>query len=349
MGRISFVSMHARVSCSRKATGRAVRRALLTLIVAASATPGIAHAQSPACRCTVFALGEAPADANAVADSPVEVGMKFRSGEDGYITGLRFYKQANNTGTHVGHLWSTTGQQLAEATFTNETASGWQEVALGMPVGIDANTTYITSLFAAAGRFAFDPGSFSSTVSRPPLTGLADGVDGGNGVYKYGTSSSFPDQTYNATNYWVDATFERTAPADTRPPLISAVTPADGDTDVTTSTKPMTTFDEAIDASTVTTSTFTLSDGTGSVPATVAYDSATRTASLTPSAPLANDTTYSATVKGGPSGVEDAAGNALAADRTWSFSTAAACPCTLFSATAGPPVTRNPTHRSRSA
>ena len=32
--------------------------------------------------------------------------MKFRSDEDGYITALRFYKQANNTGTHVGHLWS---------------------------------------------------------------------------------------------------------------------------------------------------------------------------------------------------------------------------------------------------
>ena len=60
--------------------------------------------------------------------------MKFRSDEDGFITALRFYKQPNNTGTHVGHLWSGTGQLLAAATFTGETASGWQQVELPNPV-----------------------------------------------------------------------------------------------------------------------------------------------------------------------------------------------------------------------
>ncbi len=35
--------------------------------------------------------------------------MKFRSDEDGYITALRFYKQPNNTGQHVGHLWTRVG------------------------------------------------------------------------------------------------------------------------------------------------------------------------------------------------------------------------------------------------
>ena len=32
--------------------------------------------------------------------------MKFRSSTNGFITGLRFYKGAQNTGTHIGHLWS---------------------------------------------------------------------------------------------------------------------------------------------------------------------------------------------------------------------------------------------------
>ena len=84
-------------------------------------------ARPPQCPCTVFGAGDAPTG-DAVSDQPVEVGMKFRSDEDGYITALRFYKQANNTGTHVGHLWSGTGQLLAAATFTGETASGWQQV-----------------------------------------------------------------------------------------------------------------------------------------------------------------------------------------------------------------------------
>ena len=52
------------------------------------------------------------------------------------------------------------------------------------------------------------------------------------------------------------------------------------------------------------------------------YDAATRTATLDPTAALAEATTYTATVKGGASGVKDSAGNALATDDNWSFSTA---------------------------
>lgn len=324
-------------SSTRKKPSRAARQALLALIVAAcTATPGVAQAQALACPCTVFAPDAAPANVDALVDSPVEVGMKFRASENGYVTGLRFYKQANNTGAHTGNLWSATGQRLATAAYTNETASGWQEVALASPVAVTANTTYVTSYYAAGGRFAFSPGYFSTAASRPPLTGLASGVDGGNGVYKYGASSAFPNETYNSTNYWVDVKFERSLPADTRPPTVSAVTPAGGATDVATTTKPTATFDEPIDASTVTASTFTLSDGTSAVPATVAYDGASLKATLTPSASLALGKTFTATVKGGASGVKDLAGNPLAADRTWTFSTGAACPCTLFSPTAGP-------------
>src|SRR4051812_14469946 len=78
---------------------------------------------------TVFAPTDAPGG-DAMADAPVEVGMKIRPTQDGYISALRFYKQPNNTGTHIGHLWSSTGQQLAEVTFDSETASGWQEQPL---------------------------------------------------------------------------------------------------------------------------------------------------------------------------------------------------------------------------
>src|SRR5438046_6762718 len=69
-----------------------------------------------------------PATLDVGADSPVELGVSIKSDVNGYITGIRFYKSANNTGTHVGNLWSGTGTQLASATFTNETASGWQQV-----------------------------------------------------------------------------------------------------------------------------------------------------------------------------------------------------------------------------
>jgi hypothetical protein len=71
----------------------------------------------------------AAADANAV-----ELGVRFQSDVAGVISGIRFYKGSTNTGTHTGTLWSNTGTKLATATFTNETASGWQEVSFATPV-----------------------------------------------------------------------------------------------------------------------------------------------------------------------------------------------------------------------
>jgi Domain of unknown function (DUF4082) len=64
-----------------------------------------------------------------------------------------------NTGTHLAHLWSPAGALLAEAAFVNETASGWQEVALPTPVQIAANTIYVASYHADSGYFAFDQDS----------------------------------------------------------------------------------------------------------------------------------------------------------------------------------------------
>ena len=69
--------------------------------------------------------------------SAVEVGVKFRPLTDGFITGLRFYKGQGNGGVHVGNLWTSSGTRLAQATFANETGSGWQTVSFP-PVAVSA-------------------------------------------------------------------------------------------------------------------------------------------------------------------------------------------------------------------
>ena len=48
--------------------------------------------------------------------------MKFQASSSGYITGVRFYKEADDTGAHIGSLWSSTGTLLASGTFSGETA-----------------------------------------------------------------------------------------------------------------------------------------------------------------------------------------------------------------------------------
>jgi hypothetical protein len=83
------------------------------------------------------------------------------------------------------------------------------------------------------------------------------------------------------------------------------------------------TFSEAMSAATVTTATVTLVPKGSSTPvaATVTYTAATNTVTLNPAAGLGLLTQYTATIKGGAAGVKDLAGNPLAADKVWTFTT----------------------------
>jgi hypothetical protein len=139
----------------------------------------------------------------------VELGVKFTSDVAGYITGIRFYKGSANIGTHVGNLWTSTGVQLAGVTFTNETASGWQQVNFATPVAIAANTTYVVSYHTNVGGFSYTLNYFGSGFDNAPLHAPSSGSSGGDGVYLYGSGSAFPTQTYNSANYWVDVVFTR--------------------------------------------------------------------------------------------------------------------------------------------
>ena len=162
----------------------------------------------------------APIVADAGPDSAVELGVKFKSDVAGIITGIRFYKAAANTGVHIGNLWSSTGTRLATATFANETTSGWQQVLFATPVAIASSTVYVASYHADNGHYSVNFNYFSEKgMDNPPLHMLADGVSGGNGVYAYGLNRAFPNQTYNAANYWVDVIFQ----AETEPTLTSIV------------------------------------------------------------------------------------------------------------------------------
>ncbi len=158
---------------------------------------------------TLWSSTTVPGVVSAGDSNAVELGVKFRSTVSGTITGIRFYKGSTNTGTHVANLWSSTGTLLATATFTGETASGWQQVLFSSPVPITANTVYVASYHAPNGRYSISSNYFTTTgVDSPPLQALANGVSGGNGVYAYGATSAFPSQTWNASNYWVDVLFQ---------------------------------------------------------------------------------------------------------------------------------------------
>jgi hypothetical protein len=172
---------------------------------------------------TIFSASSVPAVPAATDGTAIETGVKFRVTQAGFITGIRFYKGTTNTGTHIGHLWSGTGTQLAEVTFTGESASGWQQMLFPTPVAVAVNTTYVASYFSSLGFYAYTNPFFTTATTNGPLTALANGTDGGNGVYIYSATSAFPINNYQTTNYWVDVVYATSVAPDTTRPPISAL------------------------------------------------------------------------------------------------------------------------------
>ncbi|MGW7404174.1 DUF4082 domain-containing protein [Streptomyces sp. NPDC054833] len=289
-----------------------------------------------ACPCTVWPASAVPGTVNAGDGSSVELGVKFRTTVAGSITAVRFYKSPANTGTHTGSLWSASGTRLATGTFTNETASGWQQLNFATPVSVKANTTYVASYFAPNGGYSYDGGYFSSgDAGLAPLTALKSGTDGGNGVYRYTSTSAFPSSQSSGSNYWVDVVLD-TSTASTTPPTVTSTSPTSGATGVSITAPESAVFSSAIDADTL---AFTLKDANGTtVPGTKTLPASNK-ATFTPSTELELHTTYTASVQ-----VSDVWGNAMADPVTWTFTTsstppAVTCPCMLWNSSTVPATT----------
>lgn len=151
---------------------------------------------------TILFSNQVPSVPNFTDSVPYELGMKFRSATAGQISAIRFWKAPSETGTHIGKIWTATGTLLESVTFTNETASGWQEQALSTPVNIQANTTYVVSVNVNAYYVAtYD--ELGSPIVNGDLSSVADG---NNGVFN-GTPGAFPTNSYRNTNYFRDINF----------------------------------------------------------------------------------------------------------------------------------------------
>jgi methionine-rich copper-binding protein CopC len=161
------------------------------------------------CPCSIWPSTAQPSVASSGDTSAVDLGVQFTPAVNGWITGIRFYKGAGNTGTHAGSLWAASGTLLGQVTFTNESASGWQEADFSSPIAVTGGTTYIASYFAPNGDYSYTGAAFASAgVTNGPLTApQSSAVTPGNGVYAYGGSPALPNNSFNATNYWVDVVF----------------------------------------------------------------------------------------------------------------------------------------------
>jgi hypothetical protein len=258
--------------------------------------------------------------------SSVELGVRLVPSQDGFISGVRFFKSAANTGSHTGSLWSSTGVRLATVAFGNESASGWQSAAFSQPVPVTAGNTYVVSYSAPAGHYAVAADYWAYRgIPEGPLT-VPGGYDVEAGVYNT-TIGAFPDSSYRQSNYFVDAVF---TDVDSSALTASAQWPLPGASSVPVDTTISAVLSRDVTPSSV---AITVTDQLGAaLTGEVGYDPASRTATFTPSAALSGFVTYSvelsATATGG-------AGD-LAAGGTWSFTTVrpppeeGRCPCGLY-------------------
>jgi hypothetical protein len=158
---------------------------------------------------------QTPASPNLSDGVPYELGMKFRVARVGKINAIRYWKSPSDSGTHVGRIWSSSGTQLASVTFTNETASGWQQQALPTPVSVQPNTTYVVSV-SISSNYPFTLGGLANSIVNGDLSSVADGS---NGVY--GSPFAFPTNAYQNSNYFRDVVYT--------PDSISTIAKASGD------------------------------------------------------------------------------------------------------------------------
>ena len=207
----------------------------------------------------------------------IEIGTKFRSDVSGFITGLRFYKTSGNTGTHIGRLWTAAGTQLAQATFSGESASGWQQVSFGSPVAINANTTYIAAYHAPNGHYAAISATshWSAKTARrctrwpPGSTGRTASTNMGRPA---GSSpAAGPTPSTRRTTWSTSSLTTKSAPT-RRSPVIIGRSPVVDATEVSPESRSGATFNEPMGPASINGTTVRLRDSSNAlVAATVSY------------------------------------------------------------------------------
>ncbi len=235
----------------------------------------------------------------------------------------------------AGHAFSATlstsvtdlaGNHLASAmtwTFSTAASAAPDTTITSGPSGTvaSASATFTFSSTIGGSTFAcsLDGAAFAPCTSPATYSGLTDGA---HTFAVAATANGVTDPT-PATAGWT---------VDTTPPTVTGTTPANGASNVATSTTVTATFSEPMASASLTNSSFRLTDTTANsaVAASVGYDGPSQTAILTPSAALAAGHAFSATLS---TSVTDLAGNHLASAMTWTFSTAAGGDGTLFSDT----------------
>ena len=194
-------------------------------------------------------------------------------------------------------------------------------------VGVPLNTAIMATFNEVIDSSTITSSTFTVKTGTTTIYGLisysgitATFVPAGNlapnTTYTATITTGVRDLAHNAPLSNFVWSFTTGAAPDIIPPTVISTDPANGATGIAITKIITATFSKVMNSTTITPSTFILRQGATILPGTVTY--AGTTASLTPTANLASNTTYTVTIT---SGVTDVAGNALVNNYVWSFTT----------------------------
>ncbi len=209
-------------------------------------------------------------------------------------------------------------------------------IPVNAATGVAINTTY-TATFTEA----MDPSTITTatvTLAGPGATPVAGAVAYASNIATFTPTSNLAAGTTFTATITIGAkdlagnalasnfvwSFSTGTAADTTAPMVSSTFPVNAATGVAINTTFTATFTEAMDPSTITVATVILT-GPGATPVTGTVAYAGNTATFTPTSNLAAGTTFTATIT---IGAKDLAGNALASNFVWNFSTGTAADTT---------------------
>jgi hypothetical protein len=236
-------------------------------------------------------------------------------------------------------VWSFMTSASTDATRPTVIATIPADNVTGVPINSKLAATFSKAMNPATitnTTFTLQQGStpvagtvsyISGTATFAPATNLNT-----NTLYTATITTGATDLAGNAlaTNFaW---SFTTSASTDTTAPTVSSTIPTDTVTGVPINQTVNASFSKAMDPATITTANFTVTGLGGTVTGTVAYVVASQIATFTPATNLAPSTTYTNTIT---TGATDLAGNALASDFVWSFTTGAQIETNLMSINLG--------------
>ena len=158
--------------------------------------------------------------------SAVELGVKFRSDVAGYITGIRFYKGAGNTGTHVGHLWTTRRHPARHRDLhrrDRRPAGSRSTFARRSPIAAEHDLRRLLLTRRTATTPSTTTTSRTARRQRRRCTRSRTATDGPNGVYRYGAGGVPRPTTFNVEQLLGRRRLRPPVGPDTTPPTVSSV------------------------------------------------------------------------------------------------------------------------------